>query len=128
MSYIRGNSNPEGLYVFDDGEKIRIKGGLPCSVDPDMAIDPEIFRKVAVRWEHEGQDEPVSEKGFRVEEIYTYLEDGSPVGEKVVHEERKRAFLVKLTHGKKKIFLWRVTWEYVVNDVLRRERLKKRAK
>lgn len=117
MSYIRSLSNPEGLYVWGDFD-----GKLTFSWGGNLLrIDKELFHKVAMRW-YCGEfdffeDEPDSALDSVTEDSLSVKDIFIPAGE--ADESR---FVIRLTHETTQIDLWPVTWYYLVDEVVRREK------
>lgn len=128
MSYIRAGSNPEGLYIFGNGNhQVEILGGLPISKlpGPHMAVivPRSSFHHVAKRW-REDDCVPARHKGLSVDEVQVFLKTGKRVPKKMPLKKWIKepiAFLICLSWKKWKIFMWRVTWEYIVDGIIRRD-------
>lgn len=70
-------------------------------------------------------------KDFSAEELHIYEDTGEIVPERTTEEwftnKRPTSFRVKLQYKNKFIYLWKVTWNYVVRNVMRDlERTKQR--
>ncbi len=129
MSFIRCLSNPEGLYIYAD-----CRGRLNiswCSVDPplssrhrgEMRIPRHVFYKVVKQWDQRGDHAYF--RGFSVEEQFIYTATGDPVHgtenlKRYLKDKRKREFKIKLSYKNDFVFLWYVTWEYVVRNLIDR--------
>ncbi len=133
MSYIRSGSNPEGLYIFStQGPKGRLHVEVlvgwfhkltNITNDSPMLVPQGVFDRAAVMWDDDG--EKASYKGFKVEEVHVYEDDGSPVPKKrsikaSLEDKRRSFFGVKVSYKGKWVIVWRVTWAYVVRNVLGR--------
>jgi len=89
MSYIRCLSNPEGLYIWGDGETIEISGGfLPIGCENHIntyRVPSKIFKGLLNKFHKNYHECPCSYKGLKVEEVwvdihmntvlYEYLKD-----------------------------------------------------
>lgn len=133
MSYIRCSSNPERLYIWGPNKngmievchrvqpplasKVR-KGEFPV---PRMQIPVRIFYSACVRWDD--GDEEISVRGFRVRYLYVYEDTGRvarPSARDMLRPDaRPRRFVVRLDYKGAFVYLWRVTWEYVVRSACR---------
>ena len=121
MSYIRSTSNPEGLYIWHDvSEDIMIHWNqMPplCSKQTGMAIPAKVFYKAVekAKW-----GEKTTVDGFTIEEQYIFMDTGKkvPTNHDIFREQRKLAYQIKLSYKNRFVFLWKVTWRYVVDGVL----------
>lgn len=144
MSYIRCLSNPEGLYVWADTRgtvtlNYNVGKGLasPAAKPRDPAqfsLPRHVFEHVARRWEANGREGPVEFRGCRVEEVYVFRKTGKVVPdeertiERTIMDSRRRETLVRFSYGESFVHMWRVTWAYIVANVVERRRPKRRAK
>jgi hypothetical protein len=133
MSYIRCISNPEGLYIwhdFDGDVKItwsNVKPPLSYNVKdkkwpiPMMSVPVRVFQSACKKWDEHPYN-AVNVKGFTVEEIHVNVKTGKRIKEKEfikIINKVKSEFLVRIAYKKKFVYLWPVTWDYVVNSALR---------
>jgi len=141
MSFIRSFSNPENLYVvaLEDGINLmhRVKPPLASAWPKDgnnaLMIVPHLpFWAVCQLWEAGGMDPPpgkdgqwATHQGFTAEEIHVYTDTGKPVTGRMpftaLFTSRPHEWLVRLSYRRQFVFLWRVTWEYVVRDATDRK-------
>lgn len=129
MSYIRAGSNPEGLYAFstDNDKGKAVVELIPgwryklanCNNETPMLVPQAVFDKAVKLWDNRGEDR-VNYKGFSIREVYVFADDGSPVPKDFCPFESKReaGFLIRLSYKGKWMLLWKVTWAYVVHNVL----------
>jgi hypothetical protein len=134
VSYIRATSNPEGLYITTDedglttlwtGDGWKLSNIGPHDIDKrgrrlGITVLDEDFMTVCVRWRY-CDVEPVEVNGLRVEEQHIFTETGL----RVLTSEGASAdttFAIKVSFGDRYAFLWRVTWEYVVNSACQQAR------
>lgn len=98
MSYIRSYQNPEGLYIFgNDKKQIEIaQNGTVV-----MKIPRYVFYKVC-KDSSKGK-EKIKYRGLKIEEEFI---SGSPK--------------IKLNFKGCDIYMWDVTWSYIVHDVMLR--------
>ena len=138
MSYIRCLSNPEGLYIYLSTEghidiahclkpPFRSKEKNP-TFPGMMVIPPKIFFEACHRWDH-GPDQwvgPVKVGDLLVEERHIYEDDGTKVPSdwrpfRKGRKERPTSYRILFKYKSQYIMLWRVTWHYVVANVVDRE-------
>lgn len=105
MSYIRDNENPEGLYVWGDGEDLSF-----CVNGRIEKISRDLFYKVVTRWHNDDFDALIDEESV--------TEDGL----QVVSRFRNGKLEINLRHRNWSLSMWPVTWEYLVNEVVAREK------
>lgn len=101
MSYIRNTSNPEGLYIWDDGVMINIY----WSGDNQVKVDRDSFFKLLDEYS-EYNDTPII-----VDNITLSHDDNFKVTLKFNSENIN---FPKLT-------LWLVTWESIISEHRRRK-------
>lgn len=141
MSFIRCLSNPEGLYVWSDVDgTVHIHYGgrkrpkPPLSKGDDMCVPYRDFMRACQKWD--GWEDDVRVNGFRIKEEHVYLKTGKPVPnmdrwKKVSaycdHMKKNPAeFLIRVSYKGNFVYLWRVTWQYVVSNAVRRIELRKK--
>lgn len=114
MSYIRSTSNHEGLYVWGDGHLVNFHGGLKIlDSERELTAPADVFHKAALAWDGDFEEGPVDVKGFEVVRV---------VAEYLGHNEH----LIRVSFRGKKIYIFDVTWSYLVNNILQRENKLKR--
>jgi len=137
MSYIRCLSNPEGLYIWaqSDGRTCithNVRAPLSSVEKPkglvNIIVPTTAFDRACILWD-EG-NEPASCRGVRVEEVHVLTKTGKPVPEnffdfgigsgKLAARMKKNPveLLIKLSYKKEFVFMWRVTWEYIVRHAV----------
>lgn len=104
MSYIRPLSNPEGLYIYE----IATKGTRMLRIHCDehgagITMPLEQFHKLAIAYDKEGlyQTRSLTYKQSTLRETKDYQ--------------------IQFAYKKQSFSMCQVTWEYLVQDVLRRE-------
>ncbi len=117
MSYIRSTSNPESLYIWGDSDgMINIchtvkppRASRPLTPDTSewIRVPLKDFHTVCRKW-HAGVRD-ITRGVVRVREA-------------VVPEKGRNEFLVRFSYRRRWFCMWYVTWEYVVHDVMIRER------
>ena len=140
MSYIRCLSNPERLYIFGDGlglDRITVIHSVKppmATAYPDKAnsamfhIPWKAFHAVCRRWQESG-DGGVRLGGIRVREVFVYLDTGKKVWRRVGLREDGRSrpveYMIRFEYKEHFFHMWRVTWEYVVHNVVDRGEVKR---
>lgn len=140
MSFIRCLSNPEGLYVWSDVDGTvhihyggRKKPKPPLSKGDDMRVPYRTFMRVCKKWD--GWEDDVRVNGFRVKEEHVFLKTGKPVPSDLYanvtayakHMDKHPAeYLIRVSYKGNFVYLWRVTWQYVVSNAVRRIELRKK--
>jgi hypothetical protein len=95
MSYIRGTTNPEALYIVGTGKNVEIyRGGKGNWVLP-YTMPTEIFNTLLHLWN----------KGTGYSEVYR----GAMVREVPV----RGTFRIELSYKDWKVRMWPVTWAYI---------------
>jgi len=123
MSYIRSGSNPEKLYIYGTEDRVYICEGSK----PDWWIPLNIFNGLLRKYHRYFHDCPRDYKGAKVEEIWVDQnnhecddENYSPSLDKLLECK------VKLSYGDNFVYMWDVTWEYIVlSYILRNDKKKK---
>ena len=115
MSYIRSTSNPEGLYIFCTGKEVCIcyhRRALGNNSTKDDALQfnvpTKVFHEVGRKWynhEFEEDRDAVEFQGFRAE--LKWVDIG-----------KVREHQVVLSYAGHEIYLWEVTWHYVVEAIM----------
>ena len=143
MSYIRCLSNPERLYAWHDidGTVHLHYGGNkavkpPLSKGEEMRVPYKTFIRAVQNWDaHGGFEGRTSYRGFTIEEIHVYLKTGKlfdperwKSASKYIDHSAKNPneFLIRVSYKGNFIHLWGVTWQYVVNNVMERRRIRAR--
>jgi hypothetical protein len=136
MSYIRSTSNPEALYIWDDGTMANVSHGVPKphSSETLFRIPSAVFRKCLKKWD--GSGDPVSFQGMTVEELNVdrktakTIPPASPCrrgckkegngfipckrcSRRFWKDIRRGKYVIRLSYKKDFVDLWRVTWDYV---------------
>ncbi len=129
MSYIRCLSNPEGLYVWGQETTVEIAPGhhwkhTNIPKGHTLSVPTSVFHGFAERHQH---DDEGKFRGFEAKEVVVYESDGKPVPKQSIKEQifdkKRHWFAIRVSYRGKWVLLWRVTWEYLLNDA--RIRVKK---
>ena len=125
MSYIRSSSNPEGLYIYGDGEHVIIHHRHGTA-----RVPPPDFERVGLRYLESRAlaVRPIKSGGLSLREVTLFqgTERICPRG----HEERCLSRLLKapqrecrhdhrmlLEYRGTRVFLWAVTWDAVAQSI-----------
>lgn len=128
MSYIRCLSNPEGLYVHEDMDSYIhiswiVKPPLSSGKEDVMLIPYKAFYGGIRKWDRTGRCKNF--KGFSIKERYIYLKTGKPVSKqdfiKSFEDKKHKGYRVRLSYQNKFVYLWSVTWEYIVQNSVNRD-------
>ena len=125
MSYIRCLSNPEGLYIYGTHKDlICIHHNVPAPLSSGLNDGqgfftiPELHFTKAIKYWKQGRK--YCKGGFLVEEEHIYLDTGMMVPERTIEnmiaEKRPTSYRIRLQYRSDFVYLWRVTWEYVVRN------------
>lgn len=129
MSYIRSGSNPEGLYIFGSDEDTicishNIKSPLASYLDPSCSIvvPGTDFYKVCELYDSYNFDEDYAVRSgdIVVQERHIYFDTGELTSEEV-DWERPGGFLIYFNFKDQFFYCWKVTWDYVVRNVVGRK-------
>lgn len=125
MSFIRCTSNPERLYVWSGDEGVTINWAGRGAPKPPFAKGEEIvvpwktFYKAAVQWDDFQES---NYRGFRVKEMHLFWDTGKLVPGSydilTAKPRRETDFLYRISYKDKFVFVWKVTWAYVVHQVI----------
>jgi hypothetical protein len=107
MSYIRSISNPEGLYIWGDGEMANIT--TKDSFRTYMRVPMDIIDGLILKYHRSNLPDVCSYKGCKISEI---MIDG--------------ALKMKLEYADWSIFMWDVTWTYIVYTNVKNARARKK--
>jgi hypothetical protein len=138
MSYIRCTSNPEGLYIYEGHAYPRDRKlyvtiywtqpkPLSSGKRHQIVVPARLFHEAARRWYpgHKSYKGYYSKDGFSVKEELIYMKTGKKVPAKITKSmskwmaDKKRAeFQIKISHKKEFVFIYNVTWAYVVENVM----------
>jgi len=128
MSYIRSGSNPESLYIFGGKEDVEISIGHMIIT---YRVPVQIFNGLLKKFHRNYHECPCSYKGLKVEEIWVKVNDKKEIIGEVddvlgtgitgINEVR-----IKLSYKDWKVYMWYVTWEYIVLSNLKKVRRKER--
>lgn len=128
MSYIRASSNPEGLYIIGTRWKGRdyVQILLPNGGDI-VNIPHDTFHTACKKWIKDDSDhEYIVHKNVEIR--YCWDIDYVCKGDEKIPTTVSH-YKVEFLYKNKSIFrCWETTWEYILNDVMKREKLYKRAK
>ena len=92
MSYIRSISNPEGLYIVGTGENVEIY----VKTDVVKYIPGDIFDGLIKKY------------------IDNFYEDCEYKGASIQYVKRGKDFKIEFSYSDWKIYMWDVTWNYIV--------------
>ena len=123
MSYIRSTSNPEGLYIYGDGEHIIIHHPHGTAHVP-----PRDFERVGLKYLESGSLRPIKSGGLshRSVDLFRGTERICPRGHvercvisrlRVPNKECAHDPRMLLEYRGTKIFLWQVTWDAVARSI-----------
>lgn len=139
MSYIMPLTNPERLYIYADSRKtVWIHGGLPIPGSTEnFSVPRRLFHQVALAWDRGYGPDKVRRRNLIVEEVHVFTMTGKLVSKnhdclKAILDgvKKKRAvpehpimteFLIRLSYGRNRLYMWRVTWSYIVMNVKGRQ-------
>lgn len=119
MSYIRGLSNPEGLYIWGEGDgTVYICHNLisPFSSSrhehgEQLQVPRALFEEVCCRWaERRFTNRGSAEDGIR--------RSGLSVREEST--KRDLNWKIRFEYEGRFFYMWQVTWDYIVRGVLER--------
>jgi hypothetical protein len=121
MSYIRGGSNPEKLYIWGDGENATIAEGFKDTWNIPLNIFNGLIRKFHRRF----HDYPCQYKGAQVEEVWVDTNGLQWKSEETLDSHLKRMECkTKLSYydegEEHSVIMWDVTWEYIVYSNIER--------
>lgn len=139
MSFIRCWTNPEGLYVWDDiNGYVAIAHTLNkpfCSFNDTKFVEDQIqvprreFYGVCKQWDNSSY-KTAKYKDFSAEEVEIFDDNGEIVPEDYDYlnptHGRKTSYRIKVQYKKEFVYLWRVTWEYVVKNAVKDRNWKKK--
>lgn len=138
MSYIRCLSNPEGLYIYSTMEnQVCIHHCLrpPLSstdtkgnLERTIVVPEKVFMEACHRWDH-GPNQwqgPIKVGDLLVEERYVYEKTGKAVPERhtikdYLKDRKPKRYVILFQYKAQYIMLWRVTWQYVIANVVNRK-------
>lgn len=123
MSYIRSGSNPEKLYIYGTEDRVYICEGSK----PDWWIPLNIFNGLIRKYHRFFHDAPREYKGAKVEDVWVD-QDNKECDDETYNPELDKLLecKVKLSYNDHCVYMWDVTWEYIVNSyIMRFERDKK---
>jgi hypothetical protein len=126
MSYIRSTSNPEGLYIYGDGESIVIHHG-----GGTILVPPRDFERVGLAYLEPGSAlviRPIKSGGLSLREVTLckgtericrpgHLERCTARPRKARKQECRHEERLLLEYRGEKIFLWKVTWAYIAHSI-----------
>lgn len=127
MSFIRCTSNPDRLYVWGGyGQPATINWASrgPHSEPPlcrgeEIVVPWKTFYKAALQWD---RHQEASFRGFRVEERYIFWDTAKRVPNSydvlTAKPRRETDFLYRVSYKDRFVFVWKVTWAYVVHQVI----------
>jgi hypothetical protein len=134
MSYIRCLSNPEGMYIYGGADGVWISHNVKpplaskeaddgCS--PHFVVPSRDFDRLGLKWAKDwAYDEHVRSGKLAAQQVHVYLDTGKPVEKNWANRffrkgpKRPSAFLIKLSYGRHFVMMWRVTWHYIVQNIV----------
>jgi hypothetical protein len=96
MSYIRSTSNPEGLYIWSDGNTVEIANP---KMNETYQIPKDIFNGLILKYRKK-QDE-CKFKGATIRDVWEL-------------ENNVNLPKIELAYNDWKITMWEVTWYYII--------------
>lgn len=120
MSYIRCLSNPEGLYIWNDGKNVSITHSVKYPQSSRVSFPPvpqKYFDAALAKW-HKNPFGPINYRGIEIKEEHVYSKSFRPVRGEPKWWLRKTAptqFMIRLSYKNAYIYMWRVTMEYIAN-------------
>jgi hypothetical protein len=120
MSYIRSGSNPEKLYIVGTGEHIEI---MERCKDV-WHIPSNIFTGLLKKFDRTFAEFPCEFKGAKVDEVWVGKNNNeeTPDDEYEPSPDNLLECKVKLTYKEHSLYMWYVTWAYLVNGEMDRVR------
>ena len=112
MPYIRSTSNPEGLYIYSDGESAHvILGCLEIGSLPEKTFDGLLkkYRKYGKYFNY------CDFNGAKIEEVWIVSRDNQTVIPGSEADATKNELRMKLSYGNWYVIMWEVTWDYITN-------------
>jgi hypothetical protein len=135
MSLIRCWSNPDGLYVYENTDKHvcihhsvkpPLSSHCPENFEESIKIPSRVFYIACRRWIKYPND--VKFKGLSIKEVYIHTKDGKEVSNK--HDSFKccknHEYFIRLKYRGKFVCMWIVTWAYVINQVEKQSKPKRK--
>jgi len=118
MSYIRSSSNPENLYIWGDEEDVYISIGSNVEL---KKVPIKTFNGLLKKYHKNFHKVPCAFKSLKIEEVWVKVDDKQyvlgEVGEKIF-DDLKTEVRMKLSYENWHIYMWFVTWEYIVYSKL----------
>lgn len=115
MSYIRAGSNPEGLYIWGDGEgTLTISFGMHC-----LHIPRDTFHGILKAWKENDFETEVYPKDGGL--IRDYVEFGEATFKQVWVDGPKLTLRCNSWPPGEEVIAYETTWHYLLQGVLRRE-------
>ena len=110
MSYIRHSCNPEGIYIWDDGENTNIT----CNKFKDeiKTIPSKTFSALIRKYKRKNDCEY---NNAEIKEVFIESHKKQTAIEKEL-EFKDGRFQMRLSYKDWYIDMWLVTWEYIVNQ------------
>jgi len=123
MSYIRSGGNPEKLYIYGTEDRAYICEGSK----PDWWIPLNIFNGLLRRYHRYFHDCPREYKGAKVDNVWVD-KDNIEKDESlyIPSPDYLLECKVKLSYGENCVYMWDVTWEYIVQSFILRIEKNKR--
>jgi len=128
MSYIRSGSNPENLYIWGGKEDVEISIG---DVVHTHRVPVQIFNGLLKKFHRNYHECPCSYKGLKVEEVWVITNDKKEFVREASHDDfpcselESSTIKIKLSYKDWKVYMWDVTWEYIVLSNLKERKSSK---
>ena len=110
MSYIRGLSNPEGLFIWGDEETVTVTKGPEIIGHIPISIFNGLIRKYI-----RGYCEDCKYKGAEIKEVLVKNDIEVP-DEEFGTNPATTNFKMKLSYGDWSVIMWDVTWYYIARS------------
>ena len=120
MSYIRSGSNPENLYIWGDKEDVYISIGGETEL---KKVPIKTFNGLLKKYHKNFHEVPCVFKSLKIEEVWVKVDDKQNILGEIDDDEKIVDFLkteirMKLSYDNWFIYMWFVTWEYIVYSKL----------
>lgn len=117
MSYIRSGSNPEKLYIYGTEDRVYICEGSKSQ----WWIPLNVFNGLIKKYHRFFHDTPREFKGAKVEDVWVD-KNNIECDDETYNPELDMLLdsKVKLSYNDHVIYMWDVTWEYIVNAYIMR--------
>jgi len=114
MSYIRSGSNPEGLYIVGTSKDVEVMEG---SKDV-WHIPYKVFNGLIKKYDAKNY-EPCSYGDAKIEEVWVCKDNCEILENDLTGEQQPIKSKMKLTYKEHYIYMWYVTWVYIVRGYIK---------